>query len=118
MYKPNPMSTIPKTAFTIDSGAVLRKYKPMGIPTSDERTSRQAALKFTSRQARESIMIEMVEAAMATNGVAVVIPTTIASRGIAMRASPKPSAERVNVERKMMAITKRVGDEESISGSD
>jgi hypothetical protein len=60
----------------------------------------------------------MVEAAMATNGVAVVIPTTIANRGMAIRASPKPRAERVNVDRKRMAMTHRVDVIESMSSFD
>ena len=57
----------------------------------------------------------IVEAPSATKGVATSRPASIASRGIAISASPKPKAERVNVDTRMTTRTGNTGSEDQLS---
>ncbi len=50
----------------------------------------------------------IVEATNAVNGLATWMPTTSASSGMAIKASPNPSAERVNVDIKRMERTRMI----------
>ncbi len=86
----------------------------MGMPIHVETTNRQAALISTLRHDFSKMTKAIVEAPIATKGVATCIPTTKANRGIAISASPKPNAERTNVEKKMMTNTKIVEVVESM----
>jgi hypothetical protein len=56
----------------------------------------------------------IVEAQKATNGVAICMPRTSASSGMAINASPNPSAERVNVDIKRIIRTGTISDPKSI----
>ncbi len=60
-------------------------------------------------------MKAIVEAPIATRGVATCKPTTIARRGIAINASPNPKADRINVDRKRTDSTRKVVVESSMS---
>jgi hypothetical protein len=91
------------------SGATLNSASPKGIPISDNSIKRQADLISTLRQFFMSIVIAMVEAANATSGVAVCIPRAIASSGMAIKASPNPTAERMKVDMNIMIIARRTG---------
>ncbi len=90
----------------MESEVVFKKNAPMGIPTREETINRQTALKSTLRHALNKIVKEIVAAEKATNGAATCILTTIASKGIAIKASPKPRAERANAAIKRI---KRIG---------
>ena len=115
MYDPNPIKRIPKRDFTSGSGAAFRKYIPIGIPIQVERTRRQAALISTFRHDFKRIVKAIVDAPIATRGVATCKPITIARRGIAINASPNPKADRINVDRKRIDRTSKVVVENSMS---
>jgi hypothetical protein len=86
----------------------------MGMPTRVEMISCQADLRSTLRQLDRSTVIEIVAAPKATRGVAVSTSIIIASKGIAIRASPKPRAERMRVAKKRTAMTSVVDTAGSI----
>jgi hypothetical protein len=57
----------------------------------------------------------IVDAPIATRGVATCKPTTIARRGIAINASPNPKADRIKVDRKRIDSTRKIVEESSMS---
>ena len=79
------------------------------MPRMVEPISCQAHFRSTSRQFPSSIVNAIEVATMATSGVAVFIPSSKANRGMAMSASPKPNADRMNVETKITIKTRITG---------
>ena len=78
-------------------------------------TNRQAAWISTFFQALIRIMIAIVVAPIAVNGVATCKPTTIANSGMAINASPNPNADLMKVDKKRIDSTSKVVEEKSIS---
>jgi hypothetical protein len=65
--------------------------------------SREAEPNFKLFHVVQRIMMAMVKEIRATRGVAVLSPRTIASRGMASKASPKPNAALIVVEKANIA---------------
>jgi hypothetical protein len=69
----------------------------------------------TLRQDFSNIVKAMVDAPIATSGVATWMPTTRANKGMAINASPNPKADRVKVDKNMIPKTSKVVVEKSIT---
>ena len=88
---------------------------PTGIPTNVEMMSREAEPTFRLLHVVKRITIAMVKETRATRGVAVLRPRTIASSGMAIKASPKPNTDLVVVERANMARVANIVGSKKIS---
>jgi len=86
----------------------FKNHRPRGIPAKDEMNKRQALLIFTSRQFLIRIVVEIVMATMAINGVAVFKPMIMARRGMANMASANPNVDRSKVAKETMDNTRIV----------
>ena len=72
------------------------------MPKSDATMSRPADRSSIRRQLPARIIREIVGPMKATSGEAVLSPMVMASRGMATTASPKPMADRMSAETKMI----------------
>lgn len=99
----NSRITQPSKVCIIHSSTPFKRAMPTGIPTNVEMMSREAEPTFRLLHVVKRRTIAMVKETRATRGVAVLRPRTIASNGIAIKASPKPNTDLVVVERANMA---------------
>ena len=81
------------------SSTPFKNITPTGIPTTVEIMSREAEPTLRLLHVVKRIMIAMVNEISATRGVAVLRPRTIASNGMANKASPKPNVALMVVEK-------------------
>ena len=98
----NSSNTQPSRVCIIRSSTPFKRAMPTGIPTNVEIMSRVAESTFRLLHVVKRITIAMVQETRATRGVAVLRPRTIASSGMAIKASPKPNTDLVVVERANM----------------
>lgn len=92
------------------TGALVSRTKPHGTPKIVAIMSRQVEDRSTLRQSPIRIIAAIDVEVNTDKGVAILIPTTNARRGTAIKASPKPNADLIKAAMKRI-VTIRIKDE-------
>src|SRR3954468_16868239 len=108
----NPATTTPSPPLTNDSEMVRSKSKPSGMPIMLESTSHTVIGTCTSLQSCATMMAATVIETSTATGAAVSTGRARARSGTAIKASPKPSAERTNDAQNRTAATCNVTRQE------